>query len=172
MGMLGTLATELLFGFSQNFAWAIAARFLWGLLNGNLGVSKTYISEVQNHTSIHIVHDILCLCVCVCIDGTPGLYDHALIMWLWYHFFYRVLEAKYVSVSLTHHYELLLGDVTSVWSKLLRLHVPYVLIPVYVMQICDDTNQANGFAAVGTTAGLGRLCVSSRVQYLHNGNMR
>ena len=46
MGMLGTLATELLFGFSQNFAWAIAARFLWGLLNGNLGVAKTYISEV------------------------------------------------------------------------------------------------------------------------------
>ena len=47
MGMLGTLGTELLFGFSQNFAWAIAARFLWGLLNGNLGVAKTYISEVQ-----------------------------------------------------------------------------------------------------------------------------
>ena len=47
MGMLGTLATELLFGFSQNFAWAIAARFLWGLLNGNLGVAKTYISEVS-----------------------------------------------------------------------------------------------------------------------------
>ena len=49
MGMLGTLATELLFGFSQNFAWAIAARFLWGLLNGNLGVAKTYISEVGYH---------------------------------------------------------------------------------------------------------------------------
>ena len=47
MGMPGTLGTELLFGFSQNFAWAIAARFLWGLLNGNLGVAKTYISEVQ-----------------------------------------------------------------------------------------------------------------------------
>ena len=48
MGMLGTLATELLFGFSQNFAWAIAARFFWGLLNGNMGVSKTYISEVSH----------------------------------------------------------------------------------------------------------------------------
>ena len=56
MGMLGTLATELLFGFSQNFAWAIAARFLWGLLNGNLGVSKTYISEVSHHN--------LCFCYC------------------------------------------------------------------------------------------------------------
>ena len=52
MGMLGTLATELLFGFSQNFAWAIAARFLWSLLNGNLGVAKTYISEVSFFASI------------------------------------------------------------------------------------------------------------------------
>lgn len=26
-------------------------------------------------------------------------------------------------------------------------------------QICDDTNQAKGFAAVGTTGGIGRLMV-------------
>ena len=55
MGMLGTLATELLFGFSQNFAWAIAARFLWGLLNGNLGVAKTYISEVSCYDMFNIM---------------------------------------------------------------------------------------------------------------------
>ena len=46
MGMLGTLVAELLFGFSQNFAWAIAGRILWGLLSGNIGVAKTYVSEV------------------------------------------------------------------------------------------------------------------------------
>ena len=34
---------------------------------------------------------------------------------------------------------------------------------LYYTQICDDTNQANGFAAVGTTAGIGRLSVSSHV---------
>ena len=60
MGMLGTLATELLFGFSQNFAWAIAARFLWGLLNGNLGVAKTYISEVSG-SGIEGTTTLLCM---------------------------------------------------------------------------------------------------------------
>ena len=30
----------------------------------------------------------------------------------------------------------------------------------YMSQVCDDTNQASGFAAVGTTAGLGRLMVN------------
>ena len=62
MGMLGTLTTELFFGFSQNFAWAITARFLWGLLNGNLGVAKTYISEVF---STIVNQCILCLRHCV-----------------------------------------------------------------------------------------------------------
>ena len=47
LGVCGTIFSELLFGFSQNFGWAIAGRFLWGLLNGNLGVVKTYVSEVR-----------------------------------------------------------------------------------------------------------------------------
>ena len=45
-GLCGTIASELFFGFSQNFAWALAARFVWGFLNGNIGVAKTYLSEV------------------------------------------------------------------------------------------------------------------------------
>ncbi len=45
-GMCGLIASELLFGFSQNFAWAVGARLMWGFLNGNLGVAKTYIAEV------------------------------------------------------------------------------------------------------------------------------
>ena len=50
LGMVGTIFSIALFGTSQNFAWAIAARFLWGLLNGNIGVAKTYMAEV------HIAH--------------------------------------------------------------------------------------------------------------------
>ena len=46
LGVITTITCELLFGFSQNFVWAIMARFLWGMLNGNIGVVKTYISEV------------------------------------------------------------------------------------------------------------------------------
>jgi MFS family permease len=45
-GVASTVICELLFGFSQNFAWAIISRFVWGMLNGNIGVVKTYISEV------------------------------------------------------------------------------------------------------------------------------
>ena len=37
-------------GCSQNFSWALSTRFLWGMLNGNLGVAKTFISEVRNST--------------------------------------------------------------------------------------------------------------------------
>ena len=53
MGVCGTVFSELLFGFSQNFGWAIAGRFLWGLLNGNMGVVKTYVSEVRLHNYMY-----------------------------------------------------------------------------------------------------------------------
>ena len=57
LGLSFTLVMELLFGFSQNFAWAVSTRFLWGLLNGNLGVAKTYISEVITHPYMLIVKE-------------------------------------------------------------------------------------------------------------------
>ena len=56
MGLCGTIFSITLFGFSQNFAWAVCARLIWGLLNGNIGVVKTYMSEVN------------CVC-CTCIAG-------------------------------------------------------------------------------------------------------
>ena len=49
MGVFATILCELLFGFSQNMLWAVSARLMWGLLNGNIGVAKTYISEVWHH---------------------------------------------------------------------------------------------------------------------------
>lgn len=57
LGLCGTIFSITLFGFSQNFAWAVSARLLWGLLNGNIGVVKTYLSEV-------------CI-VCHCVTITP-----------------------------------------------------------------------------------------------------
>ena len=60
LGLSGTIFSQLMFGFSQNFGWAIASRFLWGLLNGNLGVVKTYVSEVRfpfKHTLTHHIAD-------------------------------------------------------------------------------------------------------------------
>ena len=47
LGVCGTVLSELLFGFSLNFGWAIAARLMWGLLNANMyGGVKTYVTEV------------------------------------------------------------------------------------------------------------------------------
>jgi MFS family permease len=45
-GTAGTGIAIVLFAFSKSFAMAIFARFLWGALNGNVGVAKTYLSEV------------------------------------------------------------------------------------------------------------------------------
>lgn len=50
-GLAGTVLSSALFGFSSTFALAIASRFLWGLLNGNIGVSKTYMAEILDDTN-------------------------------------------------------------------------------------------------------------------------
>ena len=44
-GLFGTFFSVLVFGFAPNFLVAVIARFMWGLLNGNIGVIKTSLSE-------------------------------------------------------------------------------------------------------------------------------
>ncbi|RCK58219.1 hypothetical protein Cantr_06831 [Candida viswanathii] len=46
IGLAGTSASLLLFGFSQNYYWALAARSLAGVLNGNVAVLRTMIGEI------------------------------------------------------------------------------------------------------------------------------
>ena len=53
-GVCTIIGCELFFGFSQNMTWAVSARFLWGTLNGNVGVAKTYISEVSTLASVSL----------------------------------------------------------------------------------------------------------------------
>ena len=36
-----------------------------------------------------------------------------------------------------------------------------ILVHILPLQICDDSNQARGFAIIGTSIGLGRLTVSN-----------
>eukprot|EP01034_Spumella_vulgaris_P024616 gene24616-30984_t len=50
-GLFGTALSSLCFGFSPNFWFAVAARFMWGILNGNIGVAKTYLAEVCDDTN-------------------------------------------------------------------------------------------------------------------------
>jgi predicted MFS family arabinose efflux permease len=39
-------SASLLFATATSFTQAVAARLLWGLLNGNTGVAKTYMAEI------------------------------------------------------------------------------------------------------------------------------
>jgi hypothetical protein len=46
LGLLGTMCSIIGFGFSQSFPMAVACRCLGGVLNGNIGVMRTMISEI------------------------------------------------------------------------------------------------------------------------------
>lgn len=46
IGLLGTMCSIIGFGFSQSFPMAVACRYLGGVLNGNIGVMRTMISEI------------------------------------------------------------------------------------------------------------------------------
>lgn len=52
-GLVGTISSILLFGFSKSFIWAILSRSLCGVLNGNIGVIKSMVSELTND---HLPH--------------------------------------------------------------------------------------------------------------------
>jgi MFS family permease len=50
-GLGGTAISAVIFGFSPNFWVAVFARFLWGFLNGNVGVGKTYMAEILDDSN-------------------------------------------------------------------------------------------------------------------------
>ena len=47
-GLLGTIFSCLIFGTARSFAVALLGRILWGVLNGNVGVVKTCLSEITD----------------------------------------------------------------------------------------------------------------------------
>lgn len=56
MGLFGTSLSLLLFGFSQNYYWALLARSLAGVLNGNVAVLRTMIGEIATEKDINLMH--------------------------------------------------------------------------------------------------------------------
>lgn len=48
LSVIGVIIAINIFGLATNFWVAMLGRFLWGFLNGNLGIAKTYISEICN----------------------------------------------------------------------------------------------------------------------------
>eukprot|EP01119_Soliformovum_irregulare_P016403 TRINITY_DN4736_c0_g1_i2.p1 TRINITY_DN4736_c0_g1~~TRINITY_DN4736_c0_g1_i2.p1 ORF type:complete len:505 (-),score=111.80 TRINITY_DN4736_c0_g1_i2:22-1536(-) len=51
VGMVGNIVTVIIFGMSQNLTMAILARLASGLMNGNVGVAKTYLGEITDQTN-------------------------------------------------------------------------------------------------------------------------
>ncbi|KAH3760361.1 transporter, major facilitator subfamily protein [Pelomyxa schiedti] len=51
IGAFGSFLSTIMFGFSWSYPAALAARSLNGLLNGNIGVSKTYLGELTDATN-------------------------------------------------------------------------------------------------------------------------
>lgn len=51
-GLVGTLLSISMFGFSVAYPMAVTARFLWGFLNGNIGVAKSYLSEILDNSNM------------------------------------------------------------------------------------------------------------------------
>eukprot|EP00597_Dinobryon_sp_UTEXLB2267_P003779 CAMPEP_0170064116 /NCGR_PEP_ID=MMETSP0019_2-20121128/4725_1 /TAXON_ID=98059 /ORGANISM="Dinobryon sp., Strain UTEXLB2267" /LENGTH=671 /DNA_ID=CAMNT_0010270707 /DNA_START=55 /DNA_END=2071 /DNA_ORIENTATION=- len=50
-GLIGTAISSICFGFSLSYPIALFFRFLWGLLNGNIGVAKTYLAEISDDSN-------------------------------------------------------------------------------------------------------------------------
>ena len=50
-GMSGSFLAALLFGFASSFSMAVSARLLCGLLNGNIGIMKSFLTEITDQTN-------------------------------------------------------------------------------------------------------------------------
>lgn len=66
MGCFCVAATAIAFGFTFSYPWAIACRFLSGMLNATNGTGKTVVSEVasQKHSARGTaLHSVVLCCV-------------------------------------------------------------------------------------------------------------
>ncbi|KAI7828538.1 major facilitator superfamily domain-containing protein [Gamsiella multidivaricata] len=50
-GLCGSTIACIFFGLSKSLAWAIISRSMCGLLNGNVGVAKSMLGEIADHTN-------------------------------------------------------------------------------------------------------------------------
>jgi len=51
-GLLGTIVSCVLFGLSRSFWALVLSRFLNGMLNGNIGVTKSMMAELTDETNM------------------------------------------------------------------------------------------------------------------------
>ncbi|KAG2185948.1 hypothetical protein INT43_002386 [Umbelopsis isabellina] len=51
MGLFGTALTNTLFGFSTTYRWALITRTLCGAVNANIGIIRSMVGEMTDHTN-------------------------------------------------------------------------------------------------------------------------
>ncbi|CAG9312749.1 unnamed protein product [Blepharisma stoltei] len=51
LGLTGNVITAPLFGLAPSYLWALIFRSLSGLMNGNIGVAKAYVTEITDETN-------------------------------------------------------------------------------------------------------------------------
>ncbi len=51
VGLLGTAISQSIFGIAQKYEVALAARFLTGMLNGNVAIAKVYMGEITDRSN-------------------------------------------------------------------------------------------------------------------------
>lgn len=65
LGLVGTLISNLIFGFAKSFPVALIARALGGGLNGNIGVIQTTVAELvtekEHQRKIEAILALFCL---------------------------------------------------------------------------------------------------------------
>ncbi|OZJ06400.1 hypothetical protein BZG36_00665 [Bifiguratus adelaidae] len=62
IGLMGNSLSVMLFGLSKTFVMAVAARMLCGILNGNVGVAKSVLGEITDHTNQARAFSVFGLC--------------------------------------------------------------------------------------------------------------
>jgi len=62
IGMTFTAITTVLFGLSHSLEWALTVRFIGGLFNGVIGVTKTYIGLITDETNEAQAFGFMALC--------------------------------------------------------------------------------------------------------------
>ncbi|KAI8979065.1 major facilitator superfamily domain-containing protein [Mycotypha africana] len=62
IGLMGNTICSCLFGLSKNLIWAISSRTLCGIMNGNMGVARTAVTEITDETNRTKAFSLFGLC--------------------------------------------------------------------------------------------------------------
>lgn len=80
-GLIGNTISSCLFGLSKSLWWAIGARALCGIMNGNSGVARSMVSEITDNTNKAKAFSIFGFCWGAGMIGNVLLLLWMMMMW-------------------------------------------------------------------------------------------